>query len=405
MASSFPQLPVLLGTLAFTLSLQAGPRLTLDAGPHPRSQTPVRFTPPSAGPWELLDSKGVVHAVQSDLDGSAWFLLPELPAGSQATYELHRAKTRSSRVPNQAVTESSRAGVEVVSHHRPVFTYNTVPAPLPPGRPDLTPVFQRGGYLHPVFTPAGRVVTDDYPANHRHHHGIWFAWTKTGFEGRSPDFWNMGDRKGTVEFVGLDRTWNGPVHAGFQSRHQQVDLTSGSPRIALRETWNVRAFALGSTSAVHLFDIEITDVCATNTPLDLPQYRYGGIGVRGHAAWNDPSKMGFLNSGGVTDRSKGDKGETVGDWAVLHGPVDGGYGGIALFGHPGNANAPQPQRIHPTEPFLCFAPQQAGPLRIEPGKPFIARYRFATFDGPPDARLLERLWNDYAHPPVVQLLP
>jgi hypothetical protein len=47
------------------------------------------------------------------------------------------------------------------------------------------------------------VVTDDYPANHKHHHGIWFAWTRVDFEGRKTDFWNMGDGKGTVEFVDL----------------------------------------------------------------------------------------------------------------------------------------------------------------------------------------------------------
>ena len=48
---------------------------------------------------------------------------------------------------------------------------------------------------------AGRVITGDYPPDHIHHHGVWFAWTKTEFEGRHPDFWNMGDGTGTVEFA------------------------------------------------------------------------------------------------------------------------------------------------------------------------------------------------------------
>ena len=111
--------------------------------------------------------------------------------------------------------------------------------------------------------------------------------------------------------------------------------------------------------------------------------------------------MNFLTSDGGTDRSKGDNNETRGNWAHIGGRVDGGLTGIAILGHPGNALAPQPMRIHPDEPFFCFAPQQAGGLEIAPGKPLTLRYRFVVADGAPDKKELDRLWNDYAHPPKV----
>ena len=66
------------------------------------------------------------------------------------------------------------------------------------------------------------MVTDDYPPDHFHHHGIWFAWTKTEFEGRHPDFWNVADGTGRVEFVAVDQTWSGSVHAGFKSRNGRM---------------------------------------------------------------------------------------------------------------------------------------------------------------------------------------
>ena len=62
-----------------------------------------------------------------------------------------------------------------------------------------------------------------------------------------------------------------------------------------------------------------------------------------------------------------------------------------------------PVRLHPNEPFFSYAPVQAGPLTIEPGRTHVARYRFATVDGPPDAALFERLWRDFAAPPAVSL--
>src|SRR5690606_31788077 len=81
--------------------------------------------------------------------------------------------------------------------------------------PTIDSAFLRGGYIHPVYTPSGNIITDDYSDNHLHHHGIWGAWTKTEFEGRTPDFWNMGDKTGKVDFVSLDSLFQGPVMAGF----------------------------------------------------------------------------------------------------------------------------------------------------------------------------------------------
>jgi hypothetical protein len=31
------------------------------------------------------------------------------------------------------------------------------------------------------------------------------------------------------------------------------------------------------------------------------------------------------------------------------------------------------------------------------------RYRFIVSDGPPDTKQIERLWEDYAHPPAAQV--
>ena len=392
----------LASVLLHASAVEAKVTVSVEAGSVLRRGIPITFTPPGLGPWELVSDRGIHLPVQVDATGAAWFFMTDvLEAGASATFELLRPRLPSS-APHWVHATLQPGHVRVDVRGREAFTYRTLPTELPQGRPDLTPIFRRGGYLHPVLTPNGRVVTDDYPANHKHHHGIWFAWTRVDFEGRKTDFWNMGDGKGTVEFVDLDRVWGGPVHGGFQSRHRQVDLTSGTRRVAMDETWTVRAFDLGDDARVRLLDLVVTNTCASDVPVGLPKYRYGGIGVRGHARWNDSSQMGFLNSEGRTDRSKGDNAETLGNWAVMHGPLtDGMPGGIAIMGHPGNARSPQPQRIHPTEPFLCLAPQQAGDLKLSPGRPLVSRYRFVTFDGAPDPLLLKRLWLDYSDPPRV----
>ncbi len=47
---------------------------------------------------------------------------------------------------------------------------------------------------------------------------------------------------------------------------------------------------------------------------------------------------------------------------------------------------PQPVRLRPTEPFYCFAPSQFGEWKIEPVKPYAAKYRFVVSDCQPERK-------------------
>jgi hypothetical protein len=85
------------------------------------------------------------------------------------------------------------------------------------------------------------------------------------------------------------------------------------------------------------------------------------------------------------------------------GNVDGNLHGIAILDDPKNFWHPQPMRLHPSEPFFCFAPSQIGDWSIEPGKPYRARYRFVVSDGGADKEMIERVWNDFAEPVEVKV--
>ena len=131
----------------------------------------------------------------------------------------------------------------------------------------------------------------------------------------------------------------------------------------------------------------------------LPKYLFGGLGFRGRRDWDGKDNCTFLTSEG-RDRSNGN--ETRGKWCWVGGKVEGGeMAGVAILCHPDNFRFPQPMRLHPDEPFFCYAPSQLGDWAIEPGKPYVARYRFVVSDGPADKAEVERLWNDYANPPKV----
>jgi hypothetical protein len=325
---------------------------------------------------------------QKNSNGEVLFTVRSLKRGETKKYNID-----ASREARGLGNEMQDGKITIARSGQKLFTYQGEESELP--RPDIKPQFKRGGYLHPVYSPSGRVVTDDYAPNHLHHHGIWFPWTKTVFEGRQPDFWNMGEGKGKVGFVSFGDRWSGPVHAGFFAHHSFIDLTASERKKALEETWQVTAYTIPGADYT-VFDLVSTQKCATASPLQLPKYHYGGLGFRGNWAWNGADKCLFLTSNGETNRVVGN--ETRGNWCHIGGMVDGTLTGIAILCHPDNFRAPQPMRLHPSEPFFCFAPSQLGDWSIDPGKAYVSKYRFVVQDGPPNKQQLDTLWRSYAKP-------
>lgn len=286
-----------------------------------------------------------------------------------------------------AIREGQQVVIRTGKHE--ILRYQAEPGGLP--RPEIPKSQLRGGYIQSIHTPTGRLVTDDFPADHPHHHGVWNPWTKTEFEGRHPDFWNMGNKTGRVEFVKLDSVWQKEGVAGFTSFHRLIDMTASPEKAALLDTWTVMARV---DRGAYLIDFTSTQTCASDSPLDLLQYRYGGLGFRGHAAWNGAGNCQFLTASGQTDRLKIDTSREK--WCWIGGKVDGETCGVLILGHPDNDRFPQPVRANPDQPFFCFAPVQLGGMRIAPGHPYISHYRLIVMDGPPNAADAERRWQEYA---------
>ena len=147
------------------------------------------------------------------------------------------------RVAGPVVARERFDGVDLSIDGRPVATYRTQPAVSLAD--DGAAGAGRGGYLHPLRTPAGRIVTDDDVPAQPEQRGLWSAWGATRVDGRTADFWHTSRGTGAVEFEGVLEAWSGPVVAGFRARHRAVDRTVRPPLTAETETWQVTVPALG----------------------------------------------------------------------------------------------------------------------------------------------------------------
>jgi len=367
--------------------------ITVSAGELERTESIVSFNFPveiDAGDYEIHGDDGEKVHLQVDENNRGWFILDRLSSGESRTYQfldepVNVTPVVSKRIDSNTITFLSK-GNEVIRYFH---GFNNPPS-------KLDERYKRGGYIHPVYSPNGVVLTNHLdPDGHPHHSGIWSAWTNTEFQGRTPDFWNVHGNTGRVnQQDSLDVAWEGPVHAGFRAKHYFVDLSASAPVIALNEEWDVRVYPSVGGEEVHVFDLKVTQTTNTAQPLILPEYRYGGVGFRGHADWNNPDNATFLTSDGLGR----DGHATRVRWTHIGGSTGGELAGISILSHPGNYRHPQPVRIHPDAPFFNYAPVQLGDMSIEPGSPYVVQYRHIIYDGEPDPDFIDRMWDDYAYP-------
>lgn len=366
----------------------------VSSGAFDRSETIVSFHFPDQveeGSYRLDHSSNPSLMLQVDDSNKGWFILDELAAGESRVYELTVTPIESN---NHISSQMDSTQITFLSDGRKVLSYyhgDNNPT-------ELDKRYKRGGYIHPVYSPNGKILTAHLNPLHPHQSGIWSAWTRTEFEGRTPDFWNIHSNTGRVDQAdSLQDSWEGPVHAGFRSKQFFKDLSAPNPVIAVNEEWNVHIYKAPQNHSYQIFDIVSTQSVNTDKPLILPEYHYGGIGFRGNRNWDNPENATFLTSDGLGREGN----ETRPKWTHIGGMIDGEVAGITVMDHPENYRFPQPVRIHPEEPYFVYAPMQLGDMRIEPGSPYTTRYRYVTYDGEPDPEELNRLWNDYAYPPGV----
>lgn len=277
----------------------------------------------------------------------------------------------------------------------PLLAYRYTVKPPPQG---VDAAYGRAGYIHPLFTPSGQVLTHIQPKDHYHHYGLWNPWTKVEYDGKLYDLWNIGDKKGTVRFVEFADTFQDAAHAGFEAVHDHVIFDGNTETIIMRENWRIEGTQL--SASCFQVDIHSSLSPATNVDVILKEYRYGGLGFRATAEWtNQNSKV--LTSDGKT---RTDADGSLARWAIISGQLGSGEGGVLFLSHPANHNSPEPVRVWPEDGnggrgdlFFNFSPTKNSDWVLEAGNSYTLRYRLIVFDGTLSAAEADRLWASYAN--------
>ncbi|MEX0331161.1 MAG: DUF6807 family protein [Puniceicoccaceae bacterium] len=286
----------------------------------------------------------------------------------------------------EVTIEQNEDGIHVSASGQPVLNFQLKKIPPPEG---MEAYYAGSGFIHPLWSPSGRILTDPFPVGHAHQHGIFSAWTRTTFHGERVDFWNKHRLTGYNEAVSVDKV----KEHSFRVTRQMVSREFGP---AILETWDVH---VEEGDGVYIIDIALRQKTATDEPVHVREFHYGGFAFRGSATWNsdgDPayeSPMRILTGLGTTNLEEANN-ERPG-WFSAYGPIKGEAAGVVIMDHPSNFRHPQPVRIHPVMPYFVFSPPILGSLDIQPGNVYQAGYRIIAFDGEPVKELLDKWYAAY----------
>ncbi len=164
--------------------------LEVSAGKYDRQDTPVSCQLTEAEQawrgFQLCDATthqpAAVQVIDFDVKPRwlRWIVAEPLKAGSTRRYILTEARGAEINSPRRVSFTDDGSYMHCTIDQKPVLTYNLAEVPSD----DLKePAFRRSGFIHPVYDPAGGVVTDGMPPDHMHQHALMCAWVNATFEG------------------------------------------------------------------------------------------------------------------------------------------------------------------------------------------------------------------------------
>jgi hypothetical protein len=245
----------------------------------------------------------------------------------------------------------------------------------------------RACFVHPLYGLHGEVLTESFPKDHYHHHGIFWAWPHVQIDGREYDFWGYRDPKVQQRFVAWLSRQAGPAAALLGV--ENAWLVDGR-RVMIERAWLRPYRAAEGHRAL--------DVSLVLTPLvkitlwGAPAKSYGGLNLR-YAPRPEKETVITVPSG----RAALDLPDTPLAWADLTAPFAGApcATGAAIFVDPHHPDFP-PTWLTRHYGILCVGWPGVKARTFEPNQPIRLDYRLWIHDRQLGVESLSEAYAGYA---------
>jgi hypothetical protein len=352
-------------------------------------------------PDGLEETPSQLYRMKGDKPALFWILSGKTPAGTARTFIAESKKTKPAEASMRI--EDTQKALVLKKNGQPALQYNYAHLDPPPG---VDSAYGRtGGYIHPAYSPKGNVLTNIQPRDHYHHLGIWNPWTRVLYDGKRYDLWNLGKKQGTVRARSVEGKYEGEVFSGFTALLDHYIFNEGTEKTIMNEYWKVKTWNVPDG---FLWDFESQLTPSTAFPVLLESNHYTGFGWRGTPEWTKENCEMLTSEGKTRPEIDG----TNARWIYVTGATRTGRSGLLFMGHPENYSFPEPLYIWDQnenggrgDAFINFAPVRNRNWELQPNEHYILKYRVLTFEGNMTPEHANRLWNDFANPPVVVVVP
>lgn len=313
-------------------------------------------------------------------------------AGGLVVCTATHAADESAPVPAGLQVVEQDQGWKVLENGKPILFYQTAPKASP------RETHRRADYVHPLWSLDGDVLTEDFPADHLHHRGVFWAWHQIVVGNQhAGDGWSTQDFLSRVNDVTVRREPDRVVLIA------DVDWTSSEIRSA--EGRDAPFVKQQTRITVHpqREDMRFVDFTIVLRPL-RPHVHIGGAdNFKGYSGFSvrlkAPKSVQIEDAAGVLEEDGIQR--SGGRWIDVRGtyPSTTGRSGVAIFTHP---QAPSTGQLwHSRHQGLQNAiyPGRT-PVPLPQDHPLVLHYRLVLHRGPLTTAQLEQLAQRFAKEPV-----
>ncbi len=271
-------------------------------------------------------------------------------------------------------------GYQFYDSDKPVLFYQVTPKTTTRG------THSRANYCHPVYGINGEMLTDDFPKDHLHHRGIFWAWHQVNIgDTRIHDMWECKNFIWDVHKVQILENQESSsairAHVFWKSPHWK----NGNNPFA-KETVTIRVHEVKNSTRAIDFTIEMI---ALEEGLRIGgsenRKEYGGFSTRIVL----PKDIRMNDSSGVIKPQRNLL--PAGDWLNFAGIFGKENSNLAIFVHPSNPGYPRNWVLRKSRSMQNAAYPGRKPIPISTKKPLVLKYRLVLHNGAD----LNKLFDDY----------
>ena len=281
--------------------------------------------------------------------------------------------------------EKSQEGISITEENNPILFYQSRPK-------SQEGTYERANYIHPLYGLQGEVLTEDFPADHLHHRGIFWAWHQTRVNGKQmADGWAIENMTWDVTDV-KTKTSSKKASLTMEVLWKTLPGSSGNQTALVKENTIITVYPTRDHSRTVDFSISLKALVGG---LEIG----GSEDIKGYSGFSLrlklPEDLAFT--------SEGKKLEPVvtavegGPWLDITGTFDPTHAssGVAVFCHPEYPKKKQPWILRYKGSMQNPAFPHTERVSIDQKKPLVLKYRLVIHDRQVDSKMLDKMYQEY----------